>query len=154
MQVAYIITEDSKLFGLFDVIDMFQDANELAQSYSLSQPSINVSLIGRNKKELAYQDFLTVKMDNPMQEAKDFDLVLIPAFNKGDYASYLDKYEDVTNWLAKLYEKGATLCSLCSGAFLLAATGLLDGKFAQRIGLERRYFESYFLKWSLYRNTL
>jgi transcriptional regulator GlxA family with amidase domain len=32
------------------------------------------------------------------------------------------------NWLSTAYERGANLCSVCTGAFLLAKAGLLDGK--------------------------
>jgi transcriptional regulator GlxA family with amidase domain len=31
-------------------------------------------------------------------------------------------------WIAKQYKNGAEIASICTGAFLLAATGLLDGK--------------------------
>jgi transcriptional regulator GlxA family with amidase domain len=34
----------------------------------------------------------------------------------------------VVSWLRNRYASGATLVSLCSGAFILAATGLVDGK--------------------------
>jgi transcriptional regulator GlxA family with amidase domain len=34
----------------------------------------------------------------------------------------------VVSWLRNRYGSGATLVSLCSGAFILAATGLVDGK--------------------------
>ena len=144
MQVAYIITEDSKLFGLFDAIDMFQDANGLAQSYGLSQPAIKVDLVGMDTKELAYQDLLTVKIDRRLYEVGDCDLVLIPAFNKGNYALYLDKYKDIVVWLVGKYEAGTTLCSLCSGAFLLAETGLLDGKYCTTHWAGKEIFQQMF----------
>lgn len=38
--------------------------------------------------------------------------------------------KDLFNWLRKAYENGVILCSVCTGAFLLAASGLLDGRNA------------------------
>ena len=35
-----------------------------------------------------------------------------------------------TEWLTALHGEGATLCSVCAGAFVLAATGLIDGRRA------------------------
>ncbi|MBN8678925.1 MAG: DJ-1/PfpI family protein [Chitinophagales bacterium] len=35
---------------------------------------------------------------------------------------------NVYHWLSSAYNKGAQLCSVCTGAFLLGAAGLLDGK--------------------------
>jgi len=38
-----------------------------------------------------------------------------------------DLYEPEVQWMRAAWEAGATLCSSCSGALLLARTGLLDG---------------------------
>ncbi len=38
--------------------------------------------------------------------------------------------ENVIKWLCRQHQKGAEIASLCSGSFLLAETGLLDGKIA------------------------
>ncbi len=54
------------------------------------------------------------------------DIVIIPGW-KGVNASVPD---DLTELLRKADARGATLASICSGAFVLAATGLLDGQTA------------------------
>lgn len=59
-----------------------------------------------------------------------FDLVLIPAFNAVDIAGALEANKAFIPWLQKQYRHGAAVGSVCSGAFLLAATGLLNGKKA------------------------
>lgn len=40
------------------------------------------------------------------------------------------RYPALVEWLKAMHERGATLCSACSGVFLLAETGLFDGKQA------------------------
>ena len=55
------------------------------------------------------------------------DLVLIPsvAYENGNLVT---KNEKLIAWIGEQYKRGAEVASMCAGAFLLAATGLLDGK--------------------------
>ena len=57
------------------------------------------------------------------------DYLMIP----GSAYSYLSSKEFKQNkklfeWIKRQYQNGAKLCSICMGAFVLAETGLLDGK--------------------------
>ena len=42
----------------------------------------------------------------------------------------LEKNPELIPWICRHYEKGAHVASICTGVFLLAETGLLDGKSA------------------------
>ena len=55
------------------------------------------------------------------------DLIIIPSIF-ADYGKAIDKNKDLIEWIHQQYEGGAEIASMCSGAFLLAATGLLDGR--------------------------
>ncbi|HEY1032993.1 MAG TPA: helix-turn-helix domain-containing protein [Flavipsychrobacter sp.] len=55
------------------------------------------------------------------------DLLIIPSIFE-DYAQAIAKNERLIDWIAARYKGGAEVASMCSGAFLLAATGLLEGK--------------------------
>ncbi len=55
------------------------------------------------------------------------DLLLIPSLAH-DYDNILKDNKELITWIREQYERGAELASICTGAFLLAATGLLDGK--------------------------
>jgi transcriptional regulator GlxA family with amidase domain len=57
------------------------------------------------------------------------DLVLVSAIS-GSISQALDANKDVVTWLKAMHGKGAWLASVCTGAFLLAETGLLDGRTA------------------------
>jgi transcriptional regulator GlxA family with amidase domain len=60
-------------------------------------------------------------------DVKKTDLILISA---EDLAALDAASRKTTPWLLKHHESGATLASVCTGAFLLAETGLLNGKRA------------------------
>ncbi|MEO8404709.1 MAG: helix-turn-helix domain-containing protein [Chitinophagaceae bacterium] len=69
----------------------------------------------------------TIHSDLLINDVKKADLIVIPAFD-GDIANALEANKEFIPWLAKQYKAGAELASLCMGAFILAATGLLDGR--------------------------
>ena len=56
------------------------------------------------------------------------DLIIISS------ATYIDKIlernPELPDWIRQHYDKGAHVASICTGAFLLAETGLLDGRSA------------------------
>ena len=60
---------------------------------------------------------------------KKDDYVIIPGAEVAYLISpQMRKERQLIGWLKKAYEEGANLCSICTGAFLLAETGLLDGR--------------------------
>ena len=62
----------------------------------------------------------------PIQEIKQTDLLIIPSVA---YDEHLVKENAILiDWIREQYKTGAEVATMCSGAFLLAATGLLEGK--------------------------
>jgi transcriptional regulator GlxA family with amidase domain len=64
----------------------------------------------------------------PISEIKKTDLVLIPSLANKGFDSLLAENAALISWIREQYKNGAEIASICSGAFLLAATGLLEGK--------------------------
>jgi transcriptional regulator GlxA family with amidase domain len=60
-------------------------------------------------------------------EIKKTDLVIIPSLSY-DYDLVIKKNAALIDWIRGQYKTGAEIASICTGAFLLAATGLLEGK--------------------------
>jgi transcriptional regulator GlxA family with amidase domain len=54
------------------------------------------------------------------------DLVIIPAISYDD--NLLKENADLITWIREQYKDGAEIATMCSGVFLLAATGLLEGR--------------------------
>ena len=60
---------------------------------------------------------------------KKHDLVIIPSVSDpGGYEKLISSNKTLVEWMSAQYKSGAEIASICSGAFLLAATGLLEGK--------------------------
>jgi len=58
---------------------------------------------------------------------KKTDLIIIPSLSY-DYDNVIKDNTALIRWIGGQYKNGAEIASICTGAFLLAATGLLDGK--------------------------
>lgn len=58
---------------------------------------------------------------------KKTDLLVIPSIGH-DYDNVLKENKKLIAWISEQKSTGAEIASICTGAFLLAATGLLEGK--------------------------
>lgn len=58
---------------------------------------------------------------------KKTDIIIIPSLSY-DYEAVLKDNTALIHWIKQQYKGGAELASICTGAFLVAATGLLEGK--------------------------
>ncbi|WP_353301517.1 GlxA family transcriptional regulator [Sessilibacter corallicola] len=57
---------------------------------------------------------------------ENFHVVILPPCLYEQY--YLKPQSDLIDWLQQQHKQGAIICSVCAGAFILAETGLLDGR--------------------------
>jgi len=91
------------------------------------KPAFDVKMVGLNHETSLYDGLFSVRPEILMQDVDKTDLIIIPAFN-GDIPSGLKQNSAYIPWIIQQYKQGAEVASLCTGAFLLASTGLLKGK--------------------------
>jgi transcriptional regulator GlxA family with amidase domain len=89
--------------------------------------AFDVHLVALAKESQIYDRFFSVTPDLTIDEVRRTDLIIIPAIN-GDKSEVISVNADFLPWIESQYKAGAEVASLCVGAFLLAATGLLHGK--------------------------
>ena len=90
-------------------------------------PAFSLHLVGMSAEPQRYNGVFAVYPDSTIKDTNKTDLIIIPAVN-GDKHDVLKMNEEFIPWMLYQYKKGAELASLCVGTFLLAATGLLDGR--------------------------
>jgi transcriptional regulator GlxA family with amidase domain len=90
-------------------------------------------------------DLITVHPDKTINEVEKTDLIFIPAIS-GNLEAALVKNEIYVPWILEQRAKGAEVASLCVGAFLLASTGLLNGKKCSTHWLSANEFRQMFPK--------
>jgi transcriptional regulator GlxA family with amidase domain len=86
-----------------------------------------VQLVGLTRQVPVCGGKYTVNSDVLTSDVKKTDLIIIPALD-GDMQQMIEANKDFIPWILEQYRGGAEVASLCVGAFLLASTGLLNGK--------------------------
>ena len=116
----------STLFGIFDVLSFFERMNP-------SPPGgvpFHVEIVGEATGPLGLASGVTVDVHRAMDTLDASDIVIAPSVALAPTGWRKGRYPRVVDWLRRVHERGAVLCSACSGIFLLAETGLFDGRDA------------------------
>jgi len=90
-------------------------------------PLFDIHLVGASHEINMQKGLFSARPDQLIKEVPHTDLVLIPSVH-GDMPAILAENASLLNWVVTQYKDGAAVASMCIGAFLLAGTGLLDGK--------------------------
>jgi transcriptional regulator GlxA family with amidase domain len=106
----------------------FSRANEVLAQMG-KQPLFQMTLVGLSKDAVRYDRFISIEPDITIQDDYQADLIIMPAVN-GEWNEVIRINQNFFPWINAQYKNGAEVASLCVGAFLLAATGLLDGRKA------------------------
>ncbi|RQO70738.1 AraC family transcriptional regulator [Pedobacter sp. KBW06] len=128
IQVGLLLTNKYRLLSVAAILDVFDTVNSYYKNNG-EAPFFKINLI-RNGSS-AYEGASFEKYSSlSLNESGQQDLVLIPAFDGSDLNSSIHNNLEFLPWMQQQYKKGAELASFCTGAFLLAASGLLNGKSA------------------------
>jgi transcriptional regulator GlxA family with amidase domain len=124
--VSILVPETAVIEAVADPHYMCRAVNQFLMA-SGKEPLFNVQLVAVNKEVKLENSLFTVHIDKQLKDVKQTDLVFIPALS-GDMETALRLNKELVPWIVQQYNNGAELASLCIGAFLLAKTGLLNGK--------------------------
>lgn len=117
---------DTSLSNLEATYKMFRMANDHLHRVGQS-PLFDVHLVGQTKDSQVSNDVFSIRPDATIEQVARTDLIIIPAIH-GDIHTILKLNNAFIPWIIRQHQQGAEVASLCIGAFLLAGTGLLDGK--------------------------
>jgi transcriptional regulator GlxA family with amidase domain len=120
-RVAFLITDAPTTLDVVGPLDVFREANSFRAALNRPAP-YEVELLRWGWKKGA-----TLPEEIPYKKARDFDtLVVTPGTAR--LAAAADP--QLLDWLREVSSTARRVCSVCTGAFILAAAGLLDGRRA------------------------
>tara|TARA_B100000949_G_scaffold165614_1_gene146144 strand:- start:12485 stop:13465 length:981 start_codon:yes stop_codon:yes gene_type:complete len=125
--ISILVPEgDSSLSNLEATFKMFHMTNTALQREG-KPPIFETHLVGTQKKARSSNGLFSITPSSTIEEVDQTDLIIIPAIH-GNYKEVVSMNNAFIPWIKEQYGKGAEIASLCIGAFILAGTGLLDGK--------------------------
>jgi transcriptional regulator GlxA family with amidase domain len=124
--VTILVLNDAVLASIDDPRCIFEGVNDFLEA-SGRERIFRVTLAGLSDTVPLHRGLFTVHPNKKLHEIQRTDLIFIPAL-AGDVRSGIEKNRDFFPWILDQYRKGAEVASLCIGAFMLAATGLLNGR--------------------------
>jgi transcriptional regulator GlxA family with amidase domain len=92
-------------------------------------PRFEVEVVSQDGRPISCANGTALVPHGSLARVRHADLVIVSSAGL-DVDGVLSTHRRAIRWLARLHGKGATLASVCTGAFLLAETGLLDGRTA------------------------
>lgn len=116
----------STLSGIYDVMNAFKMLAKTGDAFP-DQPPFLVEIVGQKRGSMKLASGLPIDVQRSIDEITSTDIVIVPSILLAGNAWQKGRYPDLVAWLKAMHARGASLCSACSGLFLLAETGLFDG---------------------------
>jgi transcriptional regulator GlxA family with amidase domain len=136
MRVAIVPVTGCFTSGLSTLLDVLQTAEALRRSLDAQIPSIEVEVFGVSDTVVT-RNGLTLAVDRRIDRdgCGDADVLVVPSLGAGASADALEAAlaRDDIRLLTGVLREGAaapTVAAACSGTFVLAQAGLLDGHIA------------------------
>lgn len=126
MRISVFVPEYGVIEAVTPPFRSFHTANEFLTTFG-KKPIFKVEYVGLNEHVPANNGEYMIKTDRLLKDVTETDLLIIPP-TFGDITKGIQANAEAIPYFKKLYKNGSSVASLCIGAFLLAETGLLNGK--------------------------
>lgn len=128
--VSLLAVPDAVVSTLAGIYDVMNSVAVMGINSTASSAEFQVEIVGEATGSLGLASGVPIQVQRAVADITDTDIVIVPSFLlRADYWEQ-NRYPQLIEWLRAMHERGAIICSACSGIFLLAETGLFDGREA------------------------
>jgi len=107
--------------------EVFSEANTY-WSRSGKAPRFKIEFVAATKRRRRDDALFSLRSNASIADIGHTDLIVIPSSLVRSYDMASKNNRKLIDWVRERHEHGAELASMCTGIFLLASTGLLEGK--------------------------
>ncbi len=128
--VAVPETAGSALYGMLDVLSTAGNLWQTLARAGDERKLFRVRIVSPQGSPFTCGNRIPVSPDCAVADDPSAPIVILPEIWLGPDESWQQRHPALLEWIRRKYHEGATLYSACSGAVMLAETGLLDGSSA------------------------
>jgi transcriptional regulator GlxA family with amidase domain len=147
-RVSIVATPDSAVSPVGGLYETFNAVGSLVAPEDRdngSGPPFEVEIVGERAGTIEGPSGLTIRAQRSVGEIDRTDVVIVPsmALDEDEVSWVPGRYPALVAWIRSMHERGATVCSACTGGMLTAETGLLDGNEATVHWVTEAYFREH-----------
>ncbi|BAV06725.1 transcriptional regulator, AraC family with amidase-like domain [Filimonas lacunae] len=117
---------ENNLSSIVGAYKIFTRANAYQKELG-KREVLQIELAGTSSEVDFYNGLFTARPHKHISAISKTDLIIVPSLNH-NYQQAIKGNGSLIDWIGQQYRNGANVASICTGAYLLAAAGLLDGK--------------------------
>ncbi|MBT4494755.1 MAG: helix-turn-helix domain-containing protein [Gammaproteobacteria bacterium] len=125
--VAVPETAGSALYGMLDVLLSAGNLWQTLVRVEADHHGFDVQIVSPELHPFSCGHGIPVQPHCSLQDKPEADVIIVPELWLGPDESIHGRYPALMSWLVERYQQGACIYSACSGAIMLAESGLLDG---------------------------
>lgn len=108
-------------YEIFTEANAWQVRNGRTKNY-------RIQTVGVSAKTEFSKGMISLRPDTSLAQLKKTDLVIVPPSGIRSEKDVQKGNRAMVRWIGEQYKLGAEVASMCSGIFMLAASGILDGR--------------------------
>jgi transcriptional regulator GlxA family with amidase domain len=140
--ISILVLNGAVAASIIDPHTLLNGVNDFLES--AGQPrAFDVQLVGLTKEVKLQGGVFSVHPNELLPDVLKTDLIIIPALS-GELKEAVNSNQGFVSWIINQNNNGAEVASLCIGSFLLASTGLLNGKECSSHWLTAHLFREMF----------
>jgi len=124
--VAVPETAGSALYGMLDVLLAAGNIWQTLVRAGSINTFFRVRIISPTGEPFTCGNGIPVRPELSVEENPESQIVILPELWLGPDEHLQGRYPELMGWIRRQHERGASIYSACSGAVMLAETGLLD----------------------------
>ena len=121
--IAILLFDDVEVLDACGPFEVFSVAGRVAERAGSAAP-FEVTLVGVDDGAVRARGGMRIGVDTTIVDPRTYDLVLVP----GGVVDAVEADGRVLEWLKRIRPTAEIVASVCTGAFVLAAAGLLDDR--------------------------
>lgn len=143
-RVGVVLLPQVYLSSMGGLMDVFQIANaHIRNRQGPEAPQFVCETVAQDASPVPTSGNIRLQADATIHNAGEYDLIYVPGFfysGIGAFETMASAHQPLQQWLVERWWQGATIATNCTGTFMVAETGLLDGREATTTWwLERQF---------------